>query len=223
MDGLGVTGSSLLQTNCILWVEGPSDRIYLKLWLRHFRADQQPVFIEGSDFSFVYYCGGKILSHFAFSEGGQDQLIELIRICRYSAVLMDKDIDPDDPAEEVRHTKARIRDEASKDPEHRVAVFSVGREIENDVDPQIFRKAIAKLLGIEEDRLSGLQLSGTSRYPDEVAKHLKLDGEAAKKAKRKLKDKVTLAEIVVNQWTNEAKVPSYVGELAAIVSRGRLS
>ncbi len=221
LDALGVSGSSLLQTNCILWVEGPSDRIYLKLWLRHLRANQQPALIEGSDFSFVYY-GGKVLSHFAFSEGGQDELVELIRICRYSAVIMDRDVDPGDPEEEVRHTKARIRDEASKDPEHRVAIFSEGREIENDVDPLIFRKSIAKLLGIEEDRLSGLEPSGTSRYPDEVVKHLKLDGQEAKTAKRKLKDKVTLAEIVADQWFKWAKVPSYVDELAKIVERARL-
>jgi len=95
LDALGVSGSSLLQTNCILWVEGPSDRIYLKLWLRHLRESHQPALIEGSDFSFVYY-GGKVLSHFAFSNEGQDELVELIRVCRYSAVVMDKDIDPDD-------------------------------------------------------------------------------------------------------------------------------
>jgi predicted ATPase len=180
LDALGVSGSSLLQTNCILWVEGPSDRIYLKLWLRHLRAKRQPALIEGSDFSFVYY-GGKILSHFAFSEGGQDELIQLIRVCRYSAVVMDRDVDPDDPGEEVRHTKKRIQDEASKDTEHRIAILSKGREIENDVDPKIFRKAIAKLVGIAEDRLSGLKLSGANRYPEEVVAHLRLEGEEAKR------------------------------------------
>jgi energy-coupling factor transporter ATP-binding protein EcfA2 len=221
LDALGVSGSTLLQTNCVLWVEGPSDRIYLKLWLRHHRADHLPVLIEGSDFFFVYY-GGKVLSHFAFAESGQDELVELIRICRYSAVVMDSDIDPSDQEEEVRQTKARIRDEALSDPNHRVAVFSMGREIENDVDPQIFCKAIAKLLGIKEERLSGLKLSGTSRYPEEVVKHLNLDAKAAKRVTRKLKDKVTLAEIVAGEWTKEAVVPSYVDELVKMVERSRL-
>ncbi len=221
LDALGISGSSLLQTNCILWVEGPSDRIYLKLWLQHHRANQQPVFIEGSDFSFVYY-GGKVLSHFAFSQGGQDELVELIKVCRYSAVVMDRDVDPSDPTEEIRETKARIQGEASKDSVHRVAVFSIGREIENDVDPQIFNKALAKLLSIGEAHLSGLSLSGASRYPEEVVKHLNLTGDAAKKATRKLKDKVTLAEIVVAEWTKKAKVPAYVDELAKLVERGRV-
>jgi hypothetical protein len=82
------------------WVEGPSDRIYLKLWFRHRRANHQPVLIEGSNFSFVYY-GGKVLSHFAFAEAGQDELVALIRVCRYSGVGMDLDIDPEEPNQEV--------------------------------------------------------------------------------------------------------------------------
>ena len=221
LDALGVSGSTLLQTNCVLWVEGPSDRIYLKLWLRHHQEGRVPALIEGSDFSFVYY-GGKVLSHFAFAEAGQDDLVALIRVCRYSAVVMDRDTDPGEPTEEVRETKARIRDEAVKDSDHRLAIFSTGREIENDVDPKVFRKAIGKLLGIEEKRLAGLELSGASRYPDEVVAHLKLGGEAAEKARRKLKDKVTLAGIVVGEWTKEAVVPSYVDELVKMVGRSRL-
>jgi hypothetical protein len=135
---------------------------------------------------------------------------------------MDSDIDPADPADEVRQTKVRIQTEALNDPDHRVAVFSVGREIENDVDPQIFRRAVAKLLGVGEELLSGLTLSGSSRYPEEVIKHLNLDAKAAKTAARKLKDKVTLAEIVASDWTSEAVAPSYVNQLVKIVERSRL-
>jgi hypothetical protein len=100
-----------------LWVEGPSDRLYLKLWLRQYQAESNPPLIEGSDFSFVYY-GGKILSHFAFADDGQEDLIALIRVCRYSGVVMDLDTDPTEPTEEVRETKARIQAEAANDPDH---------------------------------------------------------------------------------------------------------
>ncbi|OWY61092.1 hypothetical protein B7486_65650, partial [cyanobacterium TDX16] len=30
---LGYRASDLLQTNCLIWVEGPSDRVYIKFWL----------------------------------------------------------------------------------------------------------------------------------------------------------------------------------------------
>lgn len=221
LDALGVSGSTLLQTNCILWVEGPSDRLYLKLWLRRHQAASNPALIEGSDFSFVYY-GGKILSHFAFADDGQEDLIALIRVCRYSAVVMDLDTDPAEPTEEVRKTKARIQAEAANDPDHRLAIFSSGREIENDVDPKVFCKAIAKLLNIKEDDLSRLSLSGSKRYPDEIIEHLKLDEANAKTIRRKLTDKVQLAETIVDNWPEDAAVPAYVGELLELIHRSRL-
>jgi hypothetical protein len=97
LDALGVSGGTLLQTNCVLWVEGPSDRIYLGAWLRLRSAAQNITLIEGSDFSFVFY-GGKILSHFAFAEEGPDDFVRLGDVCRFSAVVMDKDIAPDGPS-----------------------------------------------------------------------------------------------------------------------------
>ena len=222
LDSLGVSGSTLLQTNCIIWVEGPSDRIYLKAWMGCVRARMGLSHVEGSDFSFVYY-GGKVLSHFALAEGGQDELVELIRICRYSAVLMDRDTDPSNPTEEVRDTKKRIETEAQNDPTHRSATFSLGREIENDIDPLVFQKAVSKLLGIDEQLLSDLKLTGANRYPDEVIAHLRLTGDEATKALRKLKDKVTLAELVVAEWKETSQAPNYCEELVKFVERSRLA
>ena len=65
--------NSLLQTNCILWVKGPSDRIYLKLWLRHHRAGHEPVLIEGGDFLCVTMAAKCSAGHFAFAETAQDE------------------------------------------------------------------------------------------------------------------------------------------------------
>jgi hypothetical protein len=220
LDALGVSGSTLLQTNFVLWVEGPSDRIYLKLWMQHRARARQRSYLEGSDFAFVYY-GGKILSHFAFAESGPDELIALIRICRFSAVIMDQDVDPGDPSEDVRHTKARVRDEALKDEYHRAAIFSVGREIENDVDPQVFLAAAAKLLDVEQDRFAGLQLTGSERYPEQIVAHLGLSGDTAKAALRKLKDKVKLAELVSKEWKDDAQVPPYVDVIIDLIERSK--
>ena len=220
LDALGVSGSTLLQTNCALWVEGPSDRIYLRRWLKLRSAARQKTFIEGSDFSFVFY-GGKILSHFAFSDEGPEELIALVRICRFSAVIMDRDTDPSATDDAIRETKSRVRDEAQKDQQHRLAVFSVGREIENDIDANVFKRAVAKLLKIDEAELTSLVLSGTERYPDEVVAHLKWTGDQAKTAQRKLKDKVTLAELVVEAWNDAAVIPAYVDTLLDLIERSR--
>ena len=52
---LGYQASDLLQANSIIWVEGPSDRIYLSAWLKHVAPD----LIEGLDFSIMFY-GGRL-------------------------------------------------------------------------------------------------------------------------------------------------------------------
>jgi predicted ATPase len=221
LDGLGVSGSTLLQTNCVIWVEGPSDRIYLKSWMEGVGTQLGISHVEGSDFSFVYY-GGKILSHFALADGGQGRLIELIRICRYSAVLMDSDTAPGDPEEEVRETKKRILSEAQSDTTHRVALLSSGREIENDIDPLVFQRAVAKLLHVDSQLLSGLELTGKKRYPEEVVAHLRLNGAEVTKALRKLGDKVTLAELVVAEHTAASRLPDYCETLVRFVESSRL-
>jgi hypothetical protein len=222
LDELGVSGSTLLQTNCVLWVEGPSDRIYLAFWLGLKGRDRGLSYVEGGDFSFVFY-GGKILNHFAFGDGGPENLISLIRVCRFSAVLMDKDIDPSDPTQAVRQTKSRVHAEAQSDLDHRRAIYTQGREIENDVDPHAFRRAAARVLNIDIERLSSLQISGNKSYADEVLEHLGLDAESAKVAARKLRDKVALAKAVTDEWTSDAVVPAYVDELLDLIGRSRLA
>jgi energy-coupling factor transporter ATP-binding protein EcfA2 len=222
LDALGVSGGTLLQTNCVLWVEGPSDRIYLAAWLKHRLTSDSSALVEGSDFAFVFY-GGKVLSHFAFADRGPDDFVRLIDVCRFSAVVMDLDITPEESTEKVRDTKARIREEAEKDPDHRLAIFTAGREIENDIDATILRTAVARMLKMDSSRLSTLQLSGKKRYFEEIVEHLGLKDEEAKTAKRKLQDKVGLAELVAEEWTAAAEVPPYIDELLELINRSRLS
>ena len=148
---------------------------------------------------------------------------QLVDVCRFSVVIMDLDIGPEEPGEAVRHTKARIKEEAEKDPDHRLAVFTKGREIENDVDGNTFRSAVSKLLKVDVSKLSGLQLSGKQRYFDEVVDHLKLDGDAAKAAKRKLQDKVGLAELIAEAASEDAQIPTYVDAILELIERSRLA
>ena len=65
---LGVKASDLLQANCVVWVEGPSDQIYLKHWL----GLVEPELITGIHYSIMFY-GGRLLSHVTLARGGEDQ------------------------------------------------------------------------------------------------------------------------------------------------------
>lgn len=57
LNDLDVRASDILQSNGIVWVEGPSDRVYIKRWLKVFGDDEIE---EGRDYQFLYY-GGRLL------------------------------------------------------------------------------------------------------------------------------------------------------------------
>lgn len=57
---MDVKASDILQSNGIIWVEGPSDRIYLKRWLELFTPNE---YEEGKHYQFLYY-GGRLLSQY---------------------------------------------------------------------------------------------------------------------------------------------------------------
>ena len=65
LRSLGYRASDLLQANAIVWVEGPSDRIYLLHWLREVAPD----LVEGVDFSIAFY-GGALLKRLSGAEDG---------------------------------------------------------------------------------------------------------------------------------------------------------
>jgi predicted ATP-dependent endonuclease of OLD family len=83
---LGYQASDLLQANSIIWVEGPSDRIYLSSWLAHIAPD----LIEGLDFSIMFY-GGRLLSHLSAEDELVGDFINLNRLNRNVAVIIDSD------------------------------------------------------------------------------------------------------------------------------------
>lgn len=59
---LGVTAGSIAAANTVLWVEGPSDAIYLRYWLSLHEATRH--LREGEDYTFAFH-GGALLAHFA--------------------------------------------------------------------------------------------------------------------------------------------------------------
>ena len=129
LNDLDVRASDLLQSNGIIWVEGPSDRIYIKHWL-NLRGGHD--LIEGVDYQFLYY-GGRLLSHYtADTEKDNNELIKLLTINRHSAILIDSDKKKKN--DKINSTKERLQDEFSK-----MGLFcwiTEGKEIENYIPHQ---------------------------------------------------------------------------------------
>ncbi|MCF5652394.1 AAA family ATPase [Pseudomonas syringae] len=89
--GLGIKPSDVFQANGVIWIEGPSDRIYILKWLSDWcLMHNETLPVENLDFSFVLY-GGSTLSHFTSSAA--PGLIDIFSINRNSVVIMDRDLD----------------------------------------------------------------------------------------------------------------------------------
>lgn len=119
---LGYKASDLLQTNSIIWVEGPSDRIYLLDWLKRYA----PQLREGVHFSIMFY-GGMLLSHLTVSDSSFQDFINLLPISRTPAILIDSD--KGSSTADLRDTKKRVLQEFSDLGGY--AWVTEGREIEN--------------------------------------------------------------------------------------------
>lgn len=121
---LGYKASDLVQANAVIWVEGPSDRIYVRRWLK----EAAPELVEGIHYSIMFY-GGRLLSHLSASDDEIEGFISLRSLNRHVALVMDSD--REDVSDPINSTKQRLIDEFSK--HGGIAWLTEGREIENYV------------------------------------------------------------------------------------------
>lgn len=77
-DDLGVKASDILQSNGVIWVEGPSDIAILKEWLKKLGSSQK----DFDQISFAFY-GGALINHIKFSK--------LLKLNRNCIVIQDSD------------------------------------------------------------------------------------------------------------------------------------
>ena len=134
LDDLDIRASDILQANGIIWVEGPSDRIYIKKWLEVFCDNQ---FEEGKHYQFLYY-GGRLLSQYSAEE--ETDLISIITTNRNAAIVMDSDKRNQEMP--LNNTKKRIIKEFDK-----LSMFcwvTEGKEIENYIPKAAIEKRFDK-------------------------------------------------------------------------------
>ena len=86
---LGARPSDLLQANGIVWVEGPSDRVYLNRWIELCSDGRLR---EGRDYQCAFY-GGALLARAQFTppEGANEALVNLFQVNPNIVVVCDGD------------------------------------------------------------------------------------------------------------------------------------
>ncbi|MFA7326777.1 MAG: AAA family ATPase [Candidatus Kapaibacterium sp.] len=130
LNDLGVKASDILQSNGIIWVEGPSDRNYINAWLKA----NNSLYKEGIHYSIMTY-GGRLLASFeAKSEWINEKLIPILNINTNAFVVMDRDGSEVDS--QLNITKKRIVNEIGEQN----CWVTQGREIENYLSASIIVK-----------------------------------------------------------------------------------
>lgn len=140
LHALGVRNSSVFLSNCTIWVEGITDRRYLRKYLRFYFCHKYglPVddtsklpFKEDLHYSFVEY-GGANITHWSFLDGTPDPIV-VDRLCGRLLLIADKD---NAPSKDARHQKL-------KDRLKERFIVHARREIENLLPATALRSTIA--------------------------------------------------------------------------------
>lgn len=177
---LGYRPSDLVQANAVIWVEGPSDRIYIKHWLRLAAPD----LVEGIHFSIMFY-GGRLLNHLSALDPDVDRFISLRRLNRHLCIIIDSD--KTGPGKKLNDTKTRVIKELDGRSGAGFAWVTDGRTIENYVPQPHLAKAVAVVASTAR-----LDWDGGRWTPP-----LKLVGPRSNEVKA---DKVGIAHEVVGSW-----------------------
>jgi predicted ATPase len=98
---LGNRASDIVQSNFVIWVEGPSDRLYIRKWLELY----DPELIEGAHYSVMFY-GGVLLSHLTADDEEVDDFVNLLKINRNLALVIDSD--RSSAGDDLNDTKMRV-------------------------------------------------------------------------------------------------------------------
>ena len=121
LNDLGIKASDILQSNGVVWVEGPSDRNYINRWIEILAPDLK----EGLHYSIMFY-GGRLLSNLSFDfEWFNREVIPLLKINRNAFVILDRDGKTMNA--KINETKKRITEEIGEGN----SWITKGREIEN--------------------------------------------------------------------------------------------
>lgn len=126
ISDLGNKSSDLLQSNGIIWVEGPSDRIYINRWIE---LKSNGKIKEGRNYQCAFY-GGSLLAQIQVvpREVEDDSFVNLFNINPNAFFVFDSDLST--PESPIKNRVQKICDQIN-DITHSNFWILEGREIEN--------------------------------------------------------------------------------------------
>lgn len=135
LEELGYKASDLLNANYILWVEGISDKIYLKAFIKAYDDTLE----EGRDYSIMFYGGCSQLEHISLNDSSNADKINILSINPNCGFIVDSDLEE----KEILSVNAKEKDifqNQCKESDKFCWVTST-REIENLISENNWSKA----------------------------------------------------------------------------------
>lgn len=134
---LGARPADLLQANGIIWVEGPSDAIYLNKWIELISVGR---FREGRDYICAFY-GGSLLARTQFvgPEQAEQELVNLLLVNPNIVVICDSD--RTSKTDNLKPRVQRIESELKQVP-GAVLWITEPKEIEGYLSGELLTKAL---------------------------------------------------------------------------------
>lgn len=145
LSELGARPSDILQANGIIWVEGPSDVIYVNKWIE---LASEGKFKEGRDYLCAFY-GGALLARTQFADPNEAEadLVNLFSANSNFFVICDSD--RTSKSGKLKDRVQRIRDEVMKISNAMIWITE-GKEIENYLPGSVLKDAL-ELTRVVED------------------------------------------------------------------------
>jgi len=134
LECLGVKNSSVMLTNCTVWVEGITDRMYIRKYLevyqKHLENEDSnaKIFEEDKHYSFVEYSGNNI-THWSFLDKDEEPM-DVEHLCGKLFLISDKD--------EKKVPRHEELEENLGDRYHCLK----SREIENLITPEVLFEVV---------------------------------------------------------------------------------
>lgn len=194
---LGHRASDIVQANAVIWVEGPSDRIYLRHWISIVDSS----LVEGIHYSIMFY-GGRLLSHLSADDEEVTEFIQLRSLNRNLAIVIDSDKKSSHVA--INPTKRRICDEFEGHGD--IAWVTKGREIENYIAYDRLQNAVKEVVGdVYDGPLSGSQYDHALHFQRKRPKKSRNNVSKQDLVQRDI-DKVKVSRTIVGDGIKDIEV-----------------
>jgi hypothetical protein len=172
LQDLGVKNSSVFLANCSIWVEGITDRLYLRSYMKKFIDENKDIsysislFKEDIDYIFVEYQGSNI-THWDFSMDKEvEDKIKVAFLCGNPIVVADGDV-----------SKRKAREAELFETLNDRFIKLKCKEIENLIPEIILQKYLTNKFADEFDSIDSIKFSdycveekGLGEYLDEMKK-----------------------------------------------------